>query len=48
MPTVRLIAFKCYALFTSSIALNKEIISPCFYYMKKGLVYIMFADLSSY
>ena len=48
MPAVRLIVFKCYTLLTSSIAFNGEIISPCSYYMKKGLVYITIADPSSY
>ena len=47
MPTVRLIVFKYYTLFTSSIAFNSEIISPCSYYVKKGLVYITITDLSS-
>ena len=41
MPVIRLIAFKYYTLFTSSIALNGEIISPYSYYAKKGLVYIV-------
>ena len=40
MPAVRLTVFKYYTLFTSSIALNGEIISLCSYYVKKGLVYI--------
>ena len=47
MPAVKLIAFKYYALFVSSITLNSEIISPCFYYMKKGLVCIIIKDPSS-
>ena len=46
MPAVRLIAFKYYALFTSSITFNSEIISPYSYYMKKGLVYIIITDPS--
>ena len=48
MPAVRLTAFKYYTLFTSSIALDGEIISPCSYYIKKGLVCIVIADLFSY
>ena len=48
MPAVRLIVSKYYTLFTSSIALNGEIISPYSYYMKKGLVCITIIDLSSY
>ena len=40
MPAVRLTASKYYTFFTSSIAFNGEIISPCSYYTKKGLVYI--------
>ena len=48
MPVVRLTAFKHYTLFTSSIALNGEIISPCSYYVKKGLVCIVIADPFSY
>ena len=48
MPAVKLIIFKCCTLFISSIALNGEIISPCSYYMKKGLVYIIIAEPSSY
>ena len=48
MPAIKLIIFKRRALFISSIALNGEIISPCSYYIKKGLVYIIIADLSGY
>ena len=48
MPTIRLIAFKCYTLLTSSITLNSEIMSPCSHYAKKGLVYIAITELSSY
>ena len=47
MPAVRLIVFKYYTLFISSIALNGEIISPCSYYMKKGLVCVIIAKLFS-
>ena len=48
MPVIRLIVFKYYALLISSIAYNGEIISPCFYCTKKGLVYIIIAGPSSY
>ena len=48
MPIIRLIVFKYYTLFTSSIVLNGEIMSPYSCYMKKGLVCIIIADLSSY
>ena len=48
MPAVRLTVSKYYTLFASSIALNGEIISPCSYYVKKGLVYIIIAESSSY
>ena len=48
MPAVRLIVFKYYTLFTSSIALNGEIISPYSYCVKKGLIYITITDLSSH
>ena len=48
MPVVRLTAFKCYTLFISSITLNGEIINPCSCCVKKELVYIIIADLSSY
>ena len=48
MPAVRLIVFKYYTLLISSIAFNGEIISSCSYCVKKGLVYIIIADPSSY
>ena len=48
MPAVKLIIFKCCTLFISSIALNGEIISPCSYYIKKGLVCVIITNLSSY
>ena len=48
MPAVRLTVSEYYTFFTFFIALNSEIISPCFYYVKKGLVYIIITDLSSY
>ena len=47
MPAVRLTVFKYYTLITSSIIFNSEIISPCSYCVKKGLVYVIIADLSS-
>ena len=47
MPAVRLIASKYHTLFIFFIAFNGEIISPCSYYIKKGLVYIIIANLSS-
>ena len=47
MPAVRLTVFKYYTLLISSIALNGEVISPCSYYAKKGLVYITIAEPSS-
>jgi hypothetical protein len=40
MPFIRSITFKYYTLFTISISLNREIISPYSYYVKKGLIYI--------
>ena len=45
---MRSLAFKYCTLFASSIAFNGEIMSPCSYYMKKGLVYIVITDLSSH
>ena len=48
MPAVRLTVFKHYAFLISSIALNGEIISPCSYYLKKGLVCVIITNLSSY
>ena len=48
MSAVRLIVFKYYTLFTSSIAFDGEIISLYFYYAKKGLVYVIIIDSFSY
>ena len=48
MPVIRLTASKYCTLFTSSIALNGEIINPYSYYIKKGLVYIAIIDPFSY
>ena len=47
MPAIKLIVFKYYTLFTSSIALDSEIINPCSCYTKKGLVCIAIIDLSN-
>ena len=44
MPVIRLIVFKYYALLISSITLNSEIMSPCSYYVKKGLVCIIITE----
>ena len=48
MPAVKLIAFEYCALFIFSITLDSEIMSPCSYYVKKGLVYIIITDPFSY
>ena len=48
MPAIRSSAFKYYTLLISSIILNSEIMSPYSYYAKKGLVYIIITDPSSY
>ena len=48
MPAVRSLVSEYYALLMSSIIFNGEIISPCSYYTKKGLVYIIIMDLSSH
>ena len=48
MPAVRLLVFKYYTLLISSIAYNSEIMNPYSCYVKKGLVYIVIADLSNY
>ena len=44
MPPIRLSASKRHALLTASIFLNREIISPYSYYIKKGLVCIIITD----
>ena len=44
MPLIRSIISKRCTLFTVSISLNREIISPCSYYIKKGLIYIRNKD----
>ena len=48
MPFIRFLAFKRCTLFTVSIFLDREIISPCSCYTKKGLVYITITDPFSY
>ena len=48
MPAVRLTVSEYYTLFTSSIALNGKIISPCFCYIKKGLVCVVITELFNY
>ena len=47
MPLIRLSASKRRAFLAISISLNREIISPYSYYIKKGLVYIIIIALSS-
>ena len=44
---IRSSASKRCALFTTSISLDGEIMSPCSYYTKKGLVYIAITDFFS-
>ena len=44
MPPIKLSISKRYALLAASISLNREIISPYSYYIKKGLVYIIIID----
>ena len=46
MLAIRSIVSAYYTLLTSSITLNREIMSPCSCYIKKGLVYITITDLS--
>jgi hypothetical protein len=41
MPPIKSLVFKYYTLLAISISLNREIISPCSYYIKKGLVCIV-------
>ena len=47
MPPIRSTASKRCALLAMSISLNREIISPCSYCIKKGLVYIAIIFLAS-
>ena len=46
MPPIRSTMSKRRAFLAVSISLDGEIMSPCSYYMKKGLVYIIIIDLS--
>ena len=48
MPVIRLTVSEYYTFLTSSIALNGEIMSPCSYCVKKGLVYVIITELSNY
>ena len=48
MPLIRSSTSKRYTLLTTSISLNREIISPYSYYAKKGLVYIIIIFPFSY
>ena len=48
MPAVKLTVSKYYTLFISSITLNSKIMSPCSYYIKKELVYVIIIEPSSY
>ena len=41
MPFIRSLASIHYVLLAASISLDSEIMSPCSYYTKKGLVYII-------
>jgi hypothetical protein len=41
MPPIRFITFKRYTLLAISISLNREIMSLCSRYIKKGLVYMV-------
>ena len=47
MPAVRSLVSKYYIVLIYSIALNGEIISPCFYCVKKGLVCVIIIEPSS-
>ena len=44
MPPIRSSVSKRYTLLAVFISLNGEIISPYFYYAKKGLIYIIIID----
>ena len=46
MPPIRSFMSKRRTLLATSISLNGEIISPYFYYAKKGLIYIIIIDPS--
>ena len=47
MLFVKSLASKRYTLLATSISLNREIISPCSYYTKKGLVCVIIIFFSS-
>ena len=47
MPLIRSLISVRRVLLAASISLNGEIISPCSYYAKKGLVYIIIIALFS-
>ena len=47
MPSIRSLVFAYYTLLTSSIAYNSEIMNPCSYYIKKGLMCVIITDLSN-
>ena len=44
MPFIKLFISERRTLLTTAISLNGEIISPYFYYAKKGLVYIAITE----
>ena len=48
MPSIRSLASVYYILLTTFISLDNKIISPCSYYIKKGLVYIAIIAFFSY
>ena len=48
MPPIRSSTSKYCILFTTSISLNREIISPCSRCTKKGLVYIIIIFFTGY
>ena len=47
MPFIRSLASMHYILLATFISLNSKIMSPCSYYIKKGLVYITIIALFS-
>ena len=47
MPFIKLFMFKRCTILAISMSLNKKIMSPYSYYMKKGLVYITIINLFS-
>ena len=48
MPPIRSLASVCCVLLAASISLDSEIMSPCSYYVKKGLVCVVITALFSY